>query len=148
MREKKDKILQGEIMKILKVEHIGVAVKNNDAAKKLFGDILGLHYTKSETVAEQKVNTTFFEVGETHVELLEATSSDSTIAKYIEKKGEGIQHIAFLVENIEESLEELKAGGVQLIDEKPRRGAGGAKVAFLHPKSTFGVLIELCEKDE
>ncbi|MEQ8161729.1 MAG: methylmalonyl-CoA epimerase, partial [Smithellaceae bacterium] len=146
MREKKDKILQGEIMKILKVEHIGVAVKNNDAAKKLFGDILGLHYTKSETVAEQKVNTTFFEVGETHVELLEATSSDSTIAKYIEKKGEGIQHIAFLVDNIEESLEELKAGGVQLIDEKPRLGAGGAKVAFLHPKSTFGVLIELCEK--
>ncbi len=133
-------------MKILKVEHIGVAVKNNDAAKKLFGDILGLHYTKSETVAEQKVNTTFFEVGETHVELLEATSSDSTIAKYIEKKGEGIQHIAFLVDNIEESLEELKAGGVQLIDEKPRLGAGGAKVAFLHPKSTFGVLIELCEK--
>jgi methylmalonyl-CoA/ethylmalonyl-CoA epimerase len=146
MREKKDKILQGEIMKILKVEHIGVAVKNNDAAKKLFGDILGLHYTKSETVAEQKVNTTFFEVGETHVELLEATSPDSTIAKYIEKKGEGIQHIAFLVDNIEESLEELKAGGVQLIDEKPRRGAGGAKIAFLHPKSTFGVLIELCEK--
>ncbi len=133
-------------MKILKVEHIGVAVKNNDAAKKLFGDILGLHYTKSETVAEQKVNTTFFEVGETHVELLEATSPDSTIAKYIEKKGEGIQHIAFLVDNIEESLEELKAGGVQLIDEKPRRGAGGAKIAFLHPKSTFGVLIELCEK--
>ncbi|MEQ8182186.1 MAG: methylmalonyl-CoA epimerase, partial [Smithellaceae bacterium] len=146
MREKKDKILQGEIMKILKVEHIGVAVKNNDAAKKLFGDILGLHYTKSETVAEQKVNTTFFEVGDTHVELLEATSPDSAVAKYIEKKGEGIQHIAFSVENIEESLEELKAGGVQLIDEKPRRGAGGAKVAFLHPKSTFGVLIELCEK--
>jgi len=133
-------------MKILKVEHIGIAVKNNDAAKKLFGDILGLHYTKSEIVAEQKVNTTFFEVGDTHVELLEATSPDSAIAKYIDKKGEGIQHIAFSVENIEESLEELKAGGVQLIDEKPRRGAGGAKVAFLHPKSTFGVLIELCEK--
>ena len=133
-------------MKILKVEHIGVAVKNNDAAKKLFGDILGLHYTKSETVAEQKVNTTFFEVGDTHVELLEATSPDSAVAKYIEKKGEGIQHIAFSVENIEESLEELKAGGIQLIDEEPRRGAGGAKVAFLHPKSTFGVLIELCEK--
>jgi len=133
-------------MKILKVEHIGIAVKNNNAAKKLFGDILGLHYTKSEIVAEQKVNTTFFEVGDTHVELLEATSPDSAIAKYIDKKGEGIQHIAFSVENIEESLEELKAGGVQLIDEKPRRGAGGAKVAFLHPKSTFGVLIELCEK--
>jgi len=148
MHVKKDKILQGEIMKILKVEHIGIAVKNNDAAKKLFGDILGLHYTKSEIVAEQKVNTTFFEVGDTHVELLEATSPDSAVAKYIEKKGEGIQHIAFSVENIEESLEELKAGGIQLIDEKPRRGAGGAKVAFLHPKSTFGVLIELCEKDE
>jgi len=133
-------------MKILKVEHIGIAVKNNNAAKKLFGDILGLHYTKSEIVAEQKVNTTFFEVGDTHVELLEATSPDSAVAKYIEKKGEGIQHIAFSVENIEESLEELKAGGIQLIDEKPRRGAGGAKVAFLHPKSTFGVLIELCEK--
>jgi len=146
MRVKKDKILQGEIMKILKVEHIGIAVKNNNAAKKLFGDILGLHYTKSEIVAEQKVNTTFFEVGDTHVELLEATSPDSAVAKYIEKKGEGIQHIAFSVENIEESLEELKAGGIQLIDEKPRRGAGGAKVAFLHPKSTFGVLIELCEK--
>jgi methylmalonyl-CoA/ethylmalonyl-CoA epimerase len=146
MHVKKHKILQGEIMKILKVEHIGIAVKNNDAAKKLFGDILGLHYTKSEIVAEQKVNTTFFEVGDTHVELLEATSPDSAIAKYIDKKGEGIQHIAFSVENIEESLEELKAGGIQLIDEKPRRGAGGAKVAFLHPKSTFGVLIELCEK--
>ncbi|MEN6375271.1 MAG: methylmalonyl-CoA epimerase [Smithella sp.] len=133
-------------MKVLKVEHLGIAVKNNDAAKKLFGDILGLHYTKSETVAEQKVNTTFFEVGDTHVELLEATSPDSTIAKYIEKNGEGIQHIAFHVENIEECLEELKAGGIRLIDEKPRRGAGGAKIAFLHPKSTFGVLIELCEK--
>ncbi len=133
-------------MKVLKVEHIGIAVKNNDAAKILFGDILGLHFTKSETVAEQKVNTTFFEVGDTHVELLEATSPESAVAKYIEKKGEGIQHMAFLVENIEESLKELKASGIQLIDEKPRRGAGGIKVAFLHPKSTFGVLIELCEK--
>ncbi|MEN6330355.1 MAG: methylmalonyl-CoA epimerase [Smithella sp.] len=133
-------------MKVLKIEHIGIAVKNNDAAKKLFGEILGLHYDKSEIVAEQKVKTTFFEVGDTHVELLEATSPDSTIAKYIAKNGEGIQHIAFSVENIEESLAELKASGIQLIDEKPRRGAGGAKIAFLHPKSTFGVLIELCEK--
>jgi methylmalonyl-CoA/ethylmalonyl-CoA epimerase len=135
-------------MKILKIEHIGIAVKNNDAAKKLFGDILGLHYTKSETIHDQKVNTTFFQVGDTHVELLEATSPDSTIAKYIEKKGEGIQHMAFHVENIEESLAELKVHGIQLIDEKPRRGAGGAKVAFLHPKSTFGVLIELLETEE
>ena len=133
-------------MKVLKIEHIGIAVKNNDAAKKLFGEILCLHYDKSEIVAEQKVKTTFFEVGDTHVELLEATSPESTIAKYIAKNGEGIQHIAFSVENIEESLAELKASGIQLIDEKPRRGAGGAKIAFLHPKSTFGVLIELCEK--
>ncbi len=133
-------------MKILKIEHIGIAVKNNDEAKKLFGDILGLHHSKSETIAEQKVNTTFFEVGDTDVELLEATSPDSTVANYIAKKGEGIQHLAFLVENIEESLAELKANGIQLIDEKPRRGAGGAKIAFLHPKSTFGVLIELYEK--
>ena len=135
-------------MKVLKVEHIGIAVKNNDAAKKFFGEILGLCYTKSETIAEQKVNTTFFLVGDTNVELLEATSPDSTIAKYIEKKGEGIQHVAFHVENIEESLAELKANGIQLIDEKPRRGAGGAKVAFLHPKSTFGVLIELFEREQ
>ena len=133
-------------MKILKIEHIGIAVKDNDSAKKLFGEIFGLHYNKSEIVAEQKVKTTFFEVGDTDVELLEATSPDSPVAKYIEKKGEGIQHIAFHVENIEESLAELKASGIQLIDEKPRRGAGGAKVAFLHPKSTFGVLIELYEK--
>lgn len=133
-------------MKVLKVEHIGIAVKENDAAKKLFGDILGLRYNKSETIAEQKVNTTFFDVGDTDVELLEATSPESTVAKFIQKKGEGIQHIAFLVENIEESLAELKANGIQLIDEKPRRGAGGTKVAFLHPRSTFGVLIELVEK--
>lgn len=133
-------------MKVLKVEHIGIAVKENDAAKKLFGDILGLRYNKSETIAEQKVNTTFFDVGDTDVELLEATSPESTVAKFIQKKGEGIQHIAFLVENIEESLTELKANGIQLIDEKHRRGAGGAKVAFLHPRSTFGVLIELVEK--
>lgn len=133
-------------MKVLKVEHIGIAVKKNDAAKKLFGEILGLRYNKSETIIEQKVNTTFFDIGDTDVELLEATSPESTVAKFIQKKGEGIQHIAFLVENIEESLAELKANGIQLIDEKPRRGAGGAKVAFLHPRSTFGVLIELVEK--
>jgi methylmalonyl-CoA/ethylmalonyl-CoA epimerase len=135
-------------MKVLKIEHIGIAVKNNDAAKKLFGELLFLRHTKSETVVDQKVNTTFFEVGDTDIELLEATSPDSTVAKYIEKNGEGIQHIAFLVENIEDSLVELKANGIRLIDEKPRRGAGGKKVAFLHPKSTFGVLIELCEKEK
>jgi methylmalonyl-CoA/ethylmalonyl-CoA epimerase len=135
-------------MKILKVDHIGVAVKSIDATKKLYGELLGLSHAGSETVAEQKVTTAFFPVGDTEVELLESTSPDGPIAKYLEKKGEGIQHIAFRVENIEESLAELKAKGVQLIDEKPRSGAGGAKIAFLHPKSTFGVLIELCEREE
>ena len=135
-------------MKVLKVDHIGVAVKSISEAKNLYSGLLGLSHAGSETVAEQKVTTAFFPVGDTEVELLESTSPDGPIAKYIEKKGEGIQHIAFRVENIEEVLAELKAKGVQLIDEKPRRGAGGAKIAFLHPKSTFGVLIELCEREE
>jgi methylmalonyl-CoA/ethylmalonyl-CoA epimerase len=142
------KNIQGENMKILKVDHIGVAVKSINAAKQLYSELLGLNHAGSETVAEQKVTTAFFPVGDTEVELLESTSDDGPIAKYIEKKGEGIQHIAFKVENIEEALAELKAKGIQLIDEKPRRGAGGAKIAFLHPKSTFGVLIELCEREE
>ena len=134
-------------MKILKIDHIGIAVKSIDATKQLYGELLGLSHAGSETVAEQKVTTAFFPVGDTEVELLESTSPDGPIAKYLEKKGEGIQHIALRVENIEESLAELKAKGVQLIDEKPRLGAGGAKIAFLHPKSTFGVLIELCERE-
>ena len=135
-------------MKILKIDHIGIAVKSIDEAKNLYSGLLGLNHEGSEIVAEQKVTTAFFPVGDTEVELLESTSPDGPIAKYIEKKGEGIQHIAFRVENIEEALAELKAKGIQLIDEKPRRGAGGAKIAFLHPKSTFGVLVELCEKQE
>ena len=133
-------------MKVLKIDHIGIAVKSIDEATNLYSDLFGLKHEGSETVAEQKVTTAFFPVGGTEVELLESTSPDGPIAKYIEKKGEGIQHIAFRVENIEEALAELKAKGIQLIDEKPRRGARGAKIAFLHPKSTFGVLVELCEK--
>jgi methylmalonyl-CoA/ethylmalonyl-CoA epimerase len=135
-------------MKILKVDHIGVAVKSIEESKKLYQDLLGLTHAGSETVAEQKVTTAFFPVGDTEVELLESTMPDGPIAKYLEKRGEGVQHVAFRVENIEEALAELKAKGVQLIDEKPRRGAGGAKIAFLHPKSTFGVLVELCEREE
>jgi methylmalonyl-CoA/ethylmalonyl-CoA epimerase len=135
-------------MKILKIDHIGFAVKSIDAVKQLYSGLLGFSHAGNETVAEQKVTTAFFPVGDTEVELLESTSPDGPIAKYIEKKGEGIQHIAFRVENLEEALAELKAKGIQLIDEKPRRGAGGAKIAFLHPKSTFGVLIELCEKKD
>ncbi|HNY49046.1 MAG TPA: methylmalonyl-CoA epimerase [Smithella sp.] len=134
-------------MKVLKIDHIGIAVKSIDATKQLYTGLLGLTDAGSETVAEQKVTTAFFPVGDTEIELLESTSPDGPIAKYLDKKGEGVQHIAFRVENIEEALAELKTRGVQLIDEKPRRGAGGAKIAFLHPKSTFGVLVELCERD-
>jgi methylmalonyl-CoA/ethylmalonyl-CoA epimerase len=134
-------------MKVLKVDHIGIAVQSIDATKKLYQDILGLEHVGSETVAEQKVTTAFFPVGDTEVELLESTAPDGPIAGFLEKRGEGVQHIAFRVANIEEALAELKAKGVRLIDEKPRRGAGGAKIAFLHPKSTYGVLVELCERD-
>ncbi|MCK8603091.1 methylmalonyl-CoA epimerase [Desulfoferrobacter suflitae] len=134
-------------MKVLKVDHIGIAVKSIDETKKLYHDLLGLDHAGNETVQEQKVTTAFFPVGDTEVELLESTSEDGPIAKYLEKRGEGVQHIAFRVENIEEALAELKEKGIKLIDEKPRRGAGGAKIAFLHPKSTYGVLVELCQRD-
>ena len=97
---------------------------------------------------EQKVTTAFFPVGDSEVELLESTAPDGPIAKYLEKRGEGIQHIAFRVDNLEEALAELKDKGIRLIDEKPRKGAGGAKIAFLHPKSTHGVLIELSERED
>ena len=133
-------------MKILKIDHLGIAVKSIDAGKALWTDILGLPFEGTETVTEQKVTTAFFPVGESEVELLESTASDGPVAKYIEKRGEGIQHVAFRVENIEEALAFLKEKGVALIDEKPRKGAGGARIAFLHPKATNGVLVELCER--
>ncbi|MEE8316895.1 MAG: methylmalonyl-CoA epimerase [Syntrophobacteria bacterium] len=135
-------------MKVLKIDHLGIAVHSIEEAKKLFQDTLGLKFEGSETVAEQKVTTAFFPVGDSEVELLESTAPDGPIAKYLEKRGEGIQHIAFRVENIEEALAELKEKGIRLIDEKPRLGAGGAKIAFLHPKSTHGVLIELSERED
>ena len=133
-------------MKIVKIDHLGVAVKCIDQAKNFWSDALGLAFDGAETVDEQKVTTAFFPVGESEVELLESTAPDGPIARYIEKKGEGIQHIAFRVENIDQALEELKAKGIQLIDQTPRKGAGGARIAFVHPKSTGGVLVELCER--
>ncbi len=133
-------------MKILKIDHLGIAVNNMNEGKSFWSDILGLTFEGAETVAEQKVTTAFFPVGESEVELLESTSPDGPVAKFIEKKGTGFQHVAFRVENIEEALAELKAKGVQLIDQAPRKGAGGAKIAFLHPKATGGVLVELCER--
>ena len=136
-------------MEIKGIDHLGIAVKNMDNGKKFWSDILGLEFAGKETVEAQKVTTGFLPVGETgsEIELLESTSPDGPVAKYIEKKGEGIQHVAFRVENIEEALKELKEKGVRLIDEKPRNGAGGAKIAFLHPKATAGVLVELCQRD-
>lgn len=133
-------------MKIVKIDHLGIAVKNIEEGKKFWTDILGLAFEGSETVEAQKVTTAFFPVGESEVELLESTAPDGPVAKYIEKKGEGIQHVAFRVEDIETALKELKEKGVRLIDETPRKGAGGARIAFLHPKSTNGVLVELCER--
>jgi len=133
-------------MKILKIDHIGIAVNSIEDGKKFWTDALGLPFEGDETVAAQKVTTAFFPVGESEVELLESTSPDGPVAKYIEKRGQGIQHVAFRVENVAAALEELKAKGIQLIDQEPRIGAGGAKIAFLHPRATNGVLVELCER--
>ena len=133
-------------MQILKIDHLGIAVNSIDDGKNFWSDVLGLSFEGAETVEAQKVTTAFFPVGESEVELLESTSPDGPVAKYIEKRGQGIQHVAFRVANIEEALAELKAKGIRLIDEKPRMGAGGAKIAFLHPKATNGVLVELCER--
>lgn len=131
----------------VKVDHIGIAVKSIEEAKAFWEGVLGVPMTGEEVVAEQKVKVAFFPMGESEVELLEPTEPDSPVAKFIENKGQGIQHVAFRVENIEKTLEDLKAKGVRLIDEKPRYGAGGAKIAFVHPKATFGTLVELCQRD-
>ena len=127
-----------------KIDHIGIAVGNLDEAVKLYKK-LGFEVKEIEEVAEQKVKVAMLPVGESKIELLEATSDDSAISKFIEKRGEGIHHIAVNVENIEKALENAKNEGLKLIDEKPRIGAGGKKVAFVHPKSTKGVLLEFVE---
>jgi len=131
---------------VVKVDHIGIAVSDLTESLKMYTDILGMTLHGTETVEEQKVKTAFLPLGETEIELLESTAPDGPIGKFIEARGQGIQHIAFRVDDIEAALAELKAKGVRLIDEKPRYGAGGAKIAFLHPKATGGVLIELCQK--
>jgi len=128
------------------LNHVGVAVSNLNEALEIFEKTLGLKLDKIKTVEEQKVKVAMLFAGETKIELLEPTSEESPVGKFIAKKGEGIHHIAFTVSNIEKSLEEIKQEGITLIDEKPRIGSEGHKVAFLHPKSTKGVLIEFCEK--
>jgi methylmalonyl-CoA/ethylmalonyl-CoA epimerase len=133
-------------MKPTVVDHIGIAVKSIEESLKFWEAAMGIKCHGVEEVAEQKVKTAFLPINDTEIELLEPTDADSPVAKFIEAKGEGIHHLAIRVENLEEALAELKAKGVRLIDEKPRCGAGGAKIAFLHPKATGGILLELSER--
>jgi methylmalonyl-CoA/ethylmalonyl-CoA epimerase len=135
-------------MNISHIEHIGIAVKSLEHAIPYYENVLGLECYAIEEVQDQKVKTAFFQVGETKIELLEATDSESPIAKFIEKRGEGVHHIAFCVNSVTKGLEKMEAAGINLIDKKPRKGAEGLNIAFLHPKSTQGVLTELCEKPE
>jgi methylmalonyl-CoA/ethylmalonyl-CoA epimerase len=133
-------------MKPSHIEHIGIAVANLEAAISFYEKVLGLTCYNVEEITDQKVRTAFFMVGQTKIELLQSTDPDGPIGKFITKKGEGIHHIAFSVEKIEEQLVHVAKQGIALIDSKPRKGAEGLDIAFLHPKSTSGVLIELCEK--
>ncbi len=134
-------------MKVKHIDHIGIAVKSIEQAGRFYTDVLGLPIQSTETVADQKVTVAFIPITDSEVELLESTAPDGPVARYIDSRGEGIQHIAYRVENIDEALTELKEKGVRLIDQEPRKGAGGARIAFIHPKETNGVLVELCERD-
>ncbi|MCX6174623.1 MAG: methylmalonyl-CoA epimerase [Ignavibacteriales bacterium] len=135
-------------MELTHIEHIGIAVKNLEESIKFYESVLNLKCYSIEEVKDQKVRTAFFKIGETKIELLASTEPDGQIAKFIEKKGEGIHHIAYTVDDLNEALKKLESKGIQLIDKKPRKGAEGLNIAFLHPKFTNGVLIELCEKNE
>ena len=128
------------------IEHIGIAVKDLQEAIQFYEKTFGLKCYAVEEVRDQKVKTAFFKVGQTKIELLESTEPDGPIGKFLEKKGQGVHHIAFAVNGLQERLEELEQKEVQLIDRSPRKGAEGLNIAFLHPKSTFGVLTELCEQ--
>ena len=133
-------------MELKRVDHVGIAVKNLDEAVKFYETAIGLKATGYEVVEEQKVKVAFLPCGDSEVELMESTEPDGPIARFIEKNGPGIQHIAIRVDNIDKALEELKAKEVRLIDQTPRYGAGGARIAFVHPKATGGVLLELTER--
>jgi methylmalonyl-CoA epimerase len=133
-------------LKVLGIDHIGIAVKGITECSNFYTELLGLDMIGSEVVEQQKVRTAFIPTGGSEIELLETTAPDGPIGKFIEKNGEGIQHIALRVDDIELALAELKSKGVRLIDETPRYGAGGAKIAFIHPKATNGVLLELCQR--
>jgi len=128
------------------IEHIGIAVKSLNEAIKFYENVLGLKCYSIEEVKDRKVKTAFFKIGESKIELLESTEPDGPIGKFIEKRGEGIHHIAYAVDNLKETLNEIENKSIKLIDNQPGKGAQGLDITFLHPKSTFGVLIELCEK--
>ena len=135
-------------MNLKNIDHIGIAVSNLQESLSFWETSLGIEPHGIQEVPEQKLRTEFLPVGDTEIELLESTSADSSVAKFIEKHGEGLHHIAIRVDNIEVALAELKAKGIQLIDETPRNGAGGARIAFVHPRATHGVLLELCERKQ
>lgn len=129
-----------------KIEHIGIAVADLQKSNELFGRLLGRKHFKTETVTGEAVETSFFQVGETKIELLQATNENSAIAKYLAKKSEGVHHIAFDVEDIQSEVERLKGEGFEILNETPKEGADNKLVVFLHPRSTNGVLVELCQK--
>ena len=129
-----------------KIDHVAIAVRNLDTRITFYTDVLGLRCTSVEEIPDQKVRVAVFSVGETRIELLEPTSPDSPIARFLEKRGEGLHHLALQVADISAALRQVASRGIMLIDETPRKGQGGKKIAFLHPKSTGGVLIEFCEE--
>ena len=132
-------------MKLSHIEHLGIAVKSIEAALPFYEKVLGLECYAVEEVADQKVKTAFLKIGQTKIELLESTDPEGPVGKFIEKKGEGVHHVAFAVEGLQQTLDLIAEKGVSLIDKSPRKGAEGLNIGFLHPKSTFGVLTELCE---
>lgn len=131
---------------MIRLEHLGIAVKNLEESNELFEKILGRPFYKIEEVESEHVKTAFFKIGESKIELLEATAPESAIAKYVEKRGEGIHHVAFEVEDIHAEMERLKQEGFRLLNEEPKRGADNKLVCFVHPKSANGVLLELCQE--
>ena len=131
--------------KVLGIEHVALAVKEVDTPSNLFGSLLGIEHISSEEITDQKVNTHIFDTTQGKIELLDALSDDSPISKFLENRGEGLHHIAFKVDKLQPALDYLKNNGIKLIDETPKVGAEGLLIAFLHPKSTHGVLVELCQ---
>src|SRR5574344_1891482 len=132
-------------MELTHIEHIGIAVKSLETAIPYYEQKLGLKCYSIEEVKDQKVKTAFFKIGQTKLELLESTDPEGTIAKFIEKRGEGVHHVAFATDSVQKCIDEAKEKGVRVIDEHPRKGAEGLNIAFLHPKSTHGILTEICE---